>query len=240
MRRPRAELQPLQQIINQELYQDDTQCPPPSPVCSPFAVDMWIPGRPKAKARASPGMNKSGIPYLRTKPEEREAVEGIRNIFLDTMDTLYPDRVQHLPLLKGLGTVKVTVWALMPAPQDWFPQQPHEGPPDYDNITKLIWDAVGGRANKKPPLAFKDDSMVQGVGEGFKCYWDHRHQDTPSYPPTPGTYVVLNYAPYPRNPAWLDHVCKGCGRSDFTSRGGIVTHTKKCLFVALARGLGGS
>lgn len=123
------------------------------------------------------------------------------------------------------------VYSLMPPPNDWYPGKPHTGPPDGDNLYKLIKDALSGRASGRPPLAFKDDSMSAGAWPQWKCYWDERYRDTAGYPPCPGTHIVIHYEVTARNPELLPEGvarCSICGRDDFKSLSGLAIHERKC------------
>lgn len=132
------------------------------------------------------------------------------------------------------------VYSLMPPPADWYPGLPHTGPPDGDNLYKLVKDALSGRASGRPPLAFRDDSMSAGAFPQWKCYWDETLRDTPGYPPCPGTHVAIHYEITPRNPELLPEgtaVCKLCGSDKFKTLAGLAIHERRCKNGSIESGI---
>lgn len=226
----RAELIPLLTHLARLDGDMASQFPPPEVYQSPFSVEFFVPGRPKAKDRGTPRPCAGGKgAYIFTSPEVAEKEKYVREEFLRTVQAYYRGCARFLPIIQGWCWMEV--YSLMPPSNDWYPGKPHTGPPDGDNLYKLVKDALSGRASGRPPLAFKDDSMSAGAWPQWKCYWDERYRDTVGYPPCPGTHVVIHYEVTARDPALLPEGiarCSICGRDDFRSLSGLAVHERKC------------
>lgn len=118
-----------------------------------------IPGRPVPKAR--PRTTKTGHTYTPKKTREEEA--RIRSLW-------------KFPTSKK--AVEIDLLFTMEIPKSWpkYKKQdpgPHTSRPDIDNLTKLILDALNGKA-------YEDDSQVVGIS-----VWKE-------YGEEPGTEITLH------------------------------------------------
>lgn len=208
----------------------ETHYPPPVPYSEPFVIEFFAPGRPRAKDRGTPRPCAGGKgAYIFTSQEVQDKEKYVREEFLRHVHAYYRNFAQFLPITEGWCWFEV--YSLMPPPANWYPGLPHTGPPDGDNLYKLIKDALSGRASGRPPLAFRDDSMSAGAFPQWKSYWDERFRDTPGYPPCPGTHVAIHYEVTPRNPELLPEgvaVCKMCGSDKFRTLAGLAIHERSC------------
>jgi hypothetical protein len=213
----------LNQTFGEELQEEIV------PFTQPFSVQFYVPGRPKAKARGTAMVSKSGKPYTMPDPKQGEKETYIRSCFLGAIHSRFLHLAQYLPVCSGWSWAEV--YSLMPPPERWYPGLPHTGVPDYDNLSKLAIDALSGRAAGRPPMAFRDDSMMAGCYPDWKAYWNPELRNTEGYPESPGTLVVVHFELTPRNPKYQPAgtmVCPHCGDDKFTAQGGYKLHVARC------------
>ena len=196
----------------------------------PFSVDFFVPGRPKAKARGVAMVSKkTGRAFTMPDPKQEEKESYIRSCFLEAVYRRFSTFAQFLPACTGWSWGEV--YSLMPPPDRWYPGLPHTGPPDYDNLSKLAVDALSGRAAGRPPMAFRDDSMMAGCYPDWKAYWNPELKNTEGYPESPGALIVVHFELVPRDPKYLpagQAVCPFCGSDEFVDMGGCKRHQNKC------------
>lgn len=127
-------------------------------------LEVFIPGTPKAKARAR--VTKSGHAFT---PKDTVNYENwVKEKFLE-------QHPEHIPLK---GPIRMTAKFYFPRPkkhyrtgkfsEDLRADAPkyHSNTPDLDNLIKSITDGLNG-------IAFKDDSQIFCLTDCIKGYTDH-------------------------------------------------------------------
>ena len=229
MGRKRAELVPLLQILAARDGDLDARFPPPQTFAHPFDVEFFVPGTPKAKGRAIPGVSKSGKAFARTDPATQLREDYVREEFLRHVSAYYRHLAPYLPITAGAAWVEI--YSLMPPTATTWAGKHHTSPPDGDNLYKLVKDALSGRAAGRPPLAFSDDCRVLGAYPQWKSYWEPERMYEDGYPTSPGTHVAIHFLPAQRDPKHLPAgaaVCPHCGRDDFPSLTSHKYHVMRC------------
>lgn len=225
--RTRPDVIPLTRMLNHTFGTELAEEIIPFPY--PFAIDFFVPGRPKAKARPVAMVSKSGKPYSMSPLDQESKENYIRECFLGAVHQRFLNFAQYLPVCTGWSWAEI--YSLMPPPAHWYLGLPHTGAPDYDNLSKLAVDALSGRAAGRPPMAFRDDSMMAGCSPDWKAYWNPELRNTEGYPESPGTLAVIHFELTPRNPRYLPAgvaVCPHCGIDTFVNQGGYKMHVTKC------------
>lgn len=225
--RARPDIIPLSRMLNHafgtELVEEIV------PFTQPFLISFFVPGRPKAKSRGTAMVSKSGKPYTMPDPKQTEKESYVRECFLEAVYRRFSTFAQFLPACSGWSWGEV--YSLMPPPEYYYPGLPHTGPPDYDNLSKLAIDALSGRAAGRPPMAFRDDSMMAGCYPDWKAYWNPELRNTEGYPESPGTLVVIHFELTPRDPKYAPPgqlVCPYCGQDEFVDLRGSRLHQSRC------------
>lgn len=223
----RPEIVPLTRFLNQTFGTELEEEILPFP--APFRLQFFVPGRPKAKSRGTAMVSKNGKPYTMPDPKQTDKETYIRSCFLETVYRYFLGYAQYLPVCTGWSWAEV--YSLMPPPDYYYPGMPHTGPPDYDNLSKLAIDALSGRAAGRPPMAFRDDSMMAGCYPDWKAYWNPEMKNTEGYPESPGSLVVIHFELTPRNPKYAPPgqlVCPLCGKDEFVDLRGSRLHQNRC------------
>ena len=120
---------------------------------------FFVPGRPKAKARARSKVGKSGKPFVYP--------DGKTKMYEDYVGLLCKQAMRGKRPLKG--PIRLEVIFCFAVPKSWTKAKkamvpmPYMGRPDLDNLIKAIKDGV----NK---IAWMDDSQVVTYGETGKRY----------------------------------------------------------------------
>lgn len=163
----------------------------------PWRVSVWIPGTAKPKLRPSPGVSKSGHPYLRDDAQNAVREGAVYDAVLAHLLGNYQVELlqQYLPIQKpSYCLLSVRFWF-----QTSIWDRAHLEPPDVSNLVKSIEDAVTGRLIQKPPIIYHDDSLVTDYyPPSGKRYWDPTKVDEPGYPQEPGYQITFTLCP----PGW--------------------------------------
>lgn len=204
------------------------------PVATPFRMEFFFPGEPKAKNQGFPAINwktSPPSPYIAPDEVNKEHEEAVREQFLRELVDRYPQFIKVMPIVNGVVRIRI-VALFTPSQRKHYPGRPHDKAPDDENIGKLYKDAVGGRQKDCPSLLYWDDCISVST-EVNKEYWDAQaaYQD-PNYPQQPGVVMVVQVTPRPRDPKWLpleEAWCPRCYRSDFIQKRAYQKHVETCI-----------
>lgn len=190
--------------------------------------EFFVPGDPKSKARARAGLSKGGKVFMRDDPRNGPRESYIRECCAAALEV--SSVKDYFPISASGGYITSEVYALFNPPNHWFPGLPMTRKPDFDNLGKLVWDALSGRHTGRPPMVAQDDQIISDC-RVQKMYWDPRPDLHPNYPKEPGTLVVVRAFPIPRHPSLAPPgvlVCPTCGNDEFKTPSGLTAHTRRC------------